>query len=327
MILDVFFVITSVVLDDQRPTNDQLCYRDHVAFLALYSTNLLTFPDTELKKDCSGDTTVHTITIDLLSFDSVRKASTEINKIADENGGLDVLACNAGIMAFADTRSTEGYDVQMHSNQLSHYLLTQLCMGSLEKASSTRDEARVVYHSSSARFDMKNTDGGEDLDSKYFDKCDPGTLGGDGAMAPWLRYHQTKLANSAFAMALHDKLKEKGSKVKALSCDPGYAASNLQSTAEKGGLLLKVFVGLAPFFRYVQSPADGSLDIGMCCFSPDANSGDFYMPSSKGGMVGKPKKSISGGMPVKSGTEAESVSEANKKLVMDKCEEIFGSIF
>jgi NAD(P)-dependent dehydrogenase (short-subunit alcohol dehydrogenase family) len=44
----------------------------------------------------------------------------------------------------------------------------------------------------------------------------------------WQRYHQTKLANSLSTMILHDKLKEKGSKVKAICVAPGLAATDLQ---------------------------------------------------------------------------------------------------
>lgn len=280
----------------------------------------------DIKEGSSSETTVKTITTDLLSFASVREASAEVNKIAQENGGLDVLACNAGIMASADKRSDDGHDVQMQANQLSQYLLSKLCMKSLEQAASARGEARVVTHSSSARFN-NSVDGMKDLESKYFQKCEAGSLGGDGQTAPWARYHQTKLANSAFAMALHDKLQEKGSKVKALSCDPGLSATNLQTSAEKGGMMLKALMFAAPLFGAPQSPADGSLDIGMCCFGPDSNSGDFYMPSRAFGAVGDPKKSISGGVPIKDGSETETVSEQNKKVVMEECEKLFGTIF
>lgn len=274
---------------------------------------------TVIKEGAGPGTTVLTITTDLLSFDSVRNAAAELNKIAQQNGGLDVLACNAGVMAMPDKRSSDGYDIQMQANQLSHYLLTKLCMESLESAAAARGEARVVYHSSSARNGLPS-----DLDPKFFQICDAGSLGGDDKMtAPWERYHQSKLANSAFAMALHDKLTEKGSKVKAFACDPGAAATNLQSSAENSGCLFSAMMSCAAPMGYVQSPADGCLSIGVCCFGPEANSGDLYMPSKKGGMTGPPKKSVSGGeLVVKN--ESQTVSEVNKKLVLEECERVFG---
>ena len=62
-------------------------------------------------------------------FESVKTAAEKLNKLAQTYGGLDVLGCNAGIMAKDDIRTVDGYDIQMQaSNQLSHYLLPKLCM-------------------------------------------------------------------------------------------------------------------------------------------------------------------------------------------------------
>lgn len=279
--------------------------------------------ETDVKEGASEGTTVQTIPIDLLSFDSVKKAAAEVNKVADKNGGLDVLCCNAGIMAMEDKRTDDGFDLQIQANQLSHYLLMKTVLPSLEKATESRKESRIVFHSSSARY-------GKDLEAKYFEKCEPGTLGGDGASdfsqmmfgkgGSWTRYHQSKLANSAFIMALHDKLQEKGSKVKAISCEPGWAHSNLQTNAIKEGTMSNGFAKVGAYVGH--SAADGSLGCVMACFAPDANSGDFYMPDSMGGMRGAPFKSIVGGKPFK--TEKESLSEKNKKTIIESCEKAFG---
>ena len=280
--------------------------------------------EADVKEGALDGTTVQTVPIDLLSLDSVKKAAVELNKISQANGGLDVLCCNAGIMARNDDRSEDGFDVQMQANQLSHYLLMRLCMESLEQAASSHGEARIVFHSSSARY-------GKELEARYFEKCEAGTLGGNdasdlaqivfGKEGSWARYHQTKLANSAFAMALHDELKAKGSKVKALACDPGWAHSNLQVSAVSSGTMSSFSAKFGVLFA--QSAADGSLPCSLACFSPEANSGDFYMPSKAGGMSGEPKRSIVGGKPVKKNSEKGSTSAKNKETVMNACKKIF----
>jgi NAD(P)-dependent dehydrogenase (short-subunit alcohol dehydrogenase family) len=55
-------------------------------------------------------------------------------------------------MALADVATTDGYDVQMQTNHLSHFLLLKEVFPLLEKAAAARGEARVVHHSSLARF-------------------------------------------------------------------------------------------------------------------------------------------------------------------------------
>ena len=90
-----------------------------------------------------------------------------------------------------DTRTGDGFDQQMQTNHLSHFLLTSLLMPSLERAAGARGQARVVNHSSGARSHPKTP-----LTAKYLDKCDAGTLGGDGIGPRYERYHQS--ANPTF---------------------------------------------------------------------------------------------------------------------------------
>lgn len=227
---------------------------------------------------------LHNIECDLQSFASVRKAITEIQKLAKD--GLDVLCNNAGVMALADTATVDGYDVQMQTNHLSHFLLTAELFPLLEKSAKAKGESRIVNHSSIARMNPSKK-----LQAQYMEKRG-GDLGGNGASmvfggARWKRYNQTKLANAAFTAALHEKLQKSGSKVKALVAHPGVANTELQVTSVKeggmGAFVTNIFMGFAG-----QSMEDGAMGILACMCLPDAKSGTFYGPGS-GMMASKGK--------------------------------------
>lgn len=214
------------------------------------------------------DATFDAITCDLQDFASVRQAIDEIKANYDV---VDVLCNNAGVMALEDYATKDGYDVQMQTNCISHFLLTKELFPLMKKSG----EARVVNHSSGARR-------GPDLESKYFGK-NGGNLGGNGTdeengsfSGPrWKRYQQTKLANCAFTYGLKQKLEEHGiDNVKSLVAHPGLAATQLQiTTAETGGMDMG-----SPIMANAQSAEDGALGIIRACADPAAKSGDFYGP-------------------------------------------------
>eukprot|EP00928_Gymnodinium_smaydae_P053203 TRINITY_DN37247_c0_g1_i1.p1 TRINITY_DN37247_c0_g1~~TRINITY_DN37247_c0_g1_i1.p1 ORF type:complete len:367 (+),score=67.37 TRINITY_DN37247_c0_g1_i1:77-1102(+) len=218
---------------------------------------------------------------DLMSFDSVRKAA-EVVKGQFSDTGIDILCNNAGVMAWADEATSDGYDVQMQTNHLSHFLLTRELFPLLEKAAELRGEARIVNHSSLAR-------NGKKLESRYLGK-NGGNLGGNGSSmfcggARWQRYHQTKLANVIFTLALNDKLKAGASKVKALCAAPGLAATNLQVTTNQNDGMSSTWI-----MKYGQSAEDGTMPLLQCCLGQDAQSGSFIEPAGTGGMKGLPKQ-------------------------------------
>lgn len=276
--------------------------------------------ESSLKEVAGSNTTIETIPIDLLRLGSVTEASEKVNAIASKNGGLDVLACNAGIMAMDDDRTEDGFNLEVQADHLSHAKLTKECMKSLKQASESRGEARVVYQSSSARY------GSALLESKYFQKCEPGTLGGNGAGGPWERYHQAKLANSCFVMGLYDLLRETPgySKIKPIGCEPGYATTNLTKSSKNTGFVMQSLLNLSHCLGGSHSPADGSLSASVACFGPNVDGGDFFLPGGRFNMAGAPVKSISIGKPLVKGKESETLNESNKRTVMEATLEAFG---
>lgn len=222
--------------------------------------------------------TFEAITCDLQNFESVRNA---VEAIRSKYSVIDVLVNNAGIMAMPDAATQDGYDVQMQTNVISHFLLTKELFPLLLRS----DRARIVNHSSMARL-------GGPLEMKYFE-ANGGNLGGDGSeeqnnafQGPrWDRYHQTKLANCAFTYGLKQKLEAAGiQNVISLVAHPGLALTNLQvTTAAQGGM-----DGDSEFMKQAQTAEDGATGIIRAAMDPKAESGDFYGPTA--GWKGYPDK-------------------------------------
>ena len=230
-----------------------------------------------LKSSCSKENFVD-IECDLQSFDSVKKAARKITDLCKD--GLDVLCNNAGVMALKDQATVDGFDIQMQTNHLSHFLLTKELMPKIKQASEKKGEARIVNHSSIARFGAKK------LERKYFEKRG-GSLGGNGSnmflstlipQGRWARYSQTKLANAAFTACLHDKFQAENLSIKSLVAHPGLAITELQNTTVKDGGMGAWMTG--QFMKGGQSMEDGAIGIIKCIADIDAMSGDFYGPGS-----------------------------------------------
>lgn len=180
---------------------------------------------------------------DLLDFSSVRKAAQNV-KCSVAGRGIDVLCNNAGVMLQPDQASKDGYDVTMSTNIISHFLLTRELMPELEKAASMRGESRIINMSSGSGL------GPPPLNPVFFEKKG-GNLGGQEKS--YERYHQSKLANLVFTSALHDRLKERKSQIKALACAPGVCATDMFVHA------CTVMRGQPPALDSVPSVEDGSL--------------------------------------------------------------------
>ena len=120
---------------------------------------------------------------------------------------IDVLINNAGVMAIPESRSADGFELQLATNHLGHFALTNLLLDKIGD--------RVVSVSSGA-----HTIGGLDLTDLNWQRR---------PYSRWRAYGQTKLANLLFILELQRRLRADGSSVRALAAHPGYSATNLQS--------------------------------------------------------------------------------------------------
>src|SRR3954469_4000255 len=138
--------------------------------------------------------------LDLADLASVRAFA------ADWRGDLDLLVNNAGVMAVPAGVTVDGFERQFGTNHLGHFALTNLLLPHVTD--------RVVTVSSTM-----HRSGVIDLDDLNWQRR---PYSANGA------YAQSKLANLLFTLELERRLREAGSRVRALAAHPGYAATNLQ---------------------------------------------------------------------------------------------------
>lgn len=232
------------------------------------------------------------IDCDLQDFISVRRACQEI-KDEKQYTKIYCLSNNAGIMATPDEITGDGYEKQMQTNHLSHFLLTEELFPLLVRSAKEDGDARIVQHSSMAR-DM--TPDNKGLEEQYFTKKEKdGMLGGDdisgGFMKgpQWLRYFQTKLANSVFNQCLHDRLtaskNEDCHKILAVCAHPGISATNLgDHLHEQAGYVMGAVSAAVGYF-VSQSPEDGAMGLlkAMMDVRNNVAGGTMYGPKGLGG--------------------------------------------
>lgn len=140
--------------------------------------------------------------LDLADLDSVRTAAKELQ---ERYKRIDVLINNAGVMALPYCKTKDGFEMQIGTNHLGHFVWTGLLIDDIAD--------RVVNVSSI--FHRRGTINFDDLMSeKKYDK--------------WAAYGQSKLANMLFTFELQRRLQARTRDVRSIACHPGYSATNLQ---------------------------------------------------------------------------------------------------
>ncbi|MHB1929598.1 MAG: oxidoreductase [Acidimicrobiales bacterium] len=144
--------------------------------------------------------TVEVRRLDLADLASVRAFA------AAWDGHLDVLVDNAGVMATPQRRTADGFELQVGTNHLGHFALTNLLLPHLT-------DRTVVVSSGAHRM------GRIDLDDLNWERR---------RYRAWPAYGQSKLANLLFVWELQRRLDAADSPLRAVAAHPGYAATDLQ---------------------------------------------------------------------------------------------------
>jgi len=141
-------------------------------------------------------------TLDLADLSSVRSFAKGF--LADHSR-IDVLLNNAGVMVCPFGKTADGFEMQLGTNHIGHFLLTGLLAPALVPGS------RVVALSS----------GAHGITDIHYD--DP--MYEQRAYNPWDAYGQSKTANALFALELDRRMRDKG--VHAFSVHPGMIMTEL----------------------------------------------------------------------------------------------------
>ncbi|KAH7006905.1 hypothetical protein EDB80DRAFT_880429 [Ilyonectria destructans] len=155
---------------------------------------------------------IELIEMDLSSLSSVR---TGARAFLSKSNKLNVLICNAGVMAISALETTvDGFETQFGTNHLGHFFLFQLLKSTLLASSSASFQSRVVMVSSSAHR------GGDMRIGDYNYRKSPLEYN------EWAAYSQSKIANIYMANEIERRYGLRG--LHAVSLMPGVIMTGLQ---------------------------------------------------------------------------------------------------
>jgi len=161
--------------------------------------------------------------LDLASLASVHACA---DRLLAEGQAIHVLFANAGVMACPQGRTREGFETQIGTNHLGHFVF----VGKLAPLVTRSAPGRIVV-TSSAGHRISDVD----LDDPNFERT---------PYDPWLAYGRSKTANALFAVELDRQLKSRG--VRACALHPGGIQTELgrHMTPESTEALMKI-IGMA----------------------------------------------------------------------------------
>jgi NAD(P)-dependent dehydrogenase (short-subunit alcohol dehydrogenase family) len=219
--------------------------------------------------------------LDLADLASVREFADAVDKV-------DVLINNAGVMALPESRTADGFEMQVGTNHLGHFALTGLLLGKISD--------RVVTVSSGA-----HAMGKIDLDDLNWEHR---------KYQRWAAYGQAKLANLMFAYELQRRLTSAGSPKISVAAHPGYASTDLQSHTES---IQDTIMALGNRLL-AQSAEMGALP-ELFAATAQVDPGAYYGPTSWRGLRGHPGPS---------GSSKQSRDEATARSLWELSEKLTG---
>jgi protochlorophyllide reductase len=191
--------------------------------------------------------------LDLADLTSVRGF---VDRVGSEHDQLDLLINNAGLMAVDESRTIDGFEMQLGVNHLGHFALTALLLPMLLATPG----ARVATMSS-----MGHRAGRLNLDDLMFESR---------GYRRWSAYFQSKLANLLFTAELDRRLDAASASCVAVAAHPGGSHTDLGT---EGTSVSNRLVGsVVPLVT--QSAAAGALPMLRAATDLGVQGGEFYGP-------------------------------------------------
>ena len=191
-------------------------------------------------------------------------------------GDLDILINNAGIMQVPESRTADGFELQIATNYLGPFALTNLLLPHITD--------RVVTLSS-----QLHRMGRARLDDLNWEKRRYNDL---------RAYSDSKLDDLLFTIELQRRLTAAGSSVRAIAAHPGIATTGLSTHA--GGL-----TALITKMRFLQNDAEHGALPTLYAATQDVPGGSYVGPDGIGSIKGYPRV----GKPSRAARNAETARE------------------
>lgn len=155
------------------------------------------------RKSLRGIPNVKVMPLNLIDLASIEHFS---NAIVGSSVQVDILICNAGIMACPEQRVGKDWESQFATNHIGHYALTNQIWSTLKPGARIVCVSSAGHHNSCIRWDDIH------FHHSPYDK--------------WIAYGQSKTANALFALQLDEYGKEFD--IRAFSLHPGKIRTPLQ---------------------------------------------------------------------------------------------------
>ncbi|MDT5107784.1 MAG: hypothetical protein QOI25_5297 [Mycobacterium sp.] len=209
------------------------------------------------------------VALDLADLGSVREAAANAAALAP---AIDVLINNAGLMAVPFAQTVDGFEMQLGTNHLGHFVFTDGLLPALLAAPNPRVVTLASVAHRQGRIVL------DDLNFRH------------RQYRRMTAYQQSKLANLLFGSELARRSEAAGLALKSVIAHPGVAATNLFDSMVPPipGALTATHLGLRVFGN---SETDGALSQLYAATMPDVRNGDYLGPNRLFGVRGPVSRS------------------------------------